>query len=76
MEWKAFIQLLEIADAAEIRSFVYDPSLLCLSHLNWAALPIVLNTTLQFQVAYEQFQKELPRSVKDPKRYTRVGILD
>ena len=74
LQWKSLVHFLEIADAAEIRAFVYDPSMLPLSQLNWAALPVVLNTTLQLQIAYQKFQAELPRSLKNPKRYTNVEI--
>ena len=76
LQWKALVHFLEIADPSTIQSFVYDSSLLPLSHLNWAALPIVLNTTLQLQVAYDKFQKELPRSLKHPKQFTNVEICD
>ena len=74
LQWKSLVHFLEIADVSEIRAFVYDPSLLPLAHLNWAALPVVLNTTLQLQVANQKFQAELPRSLKNPKRYTNVEM--
>lgn len=73
LQWKTLLRLLEVADVAEIRAFVYDPSLQPMTDLNASALTIVLNTTLQLQIALRSYQQALPLALKKPHDFTRVA---
>ena len=76
LQWKTLLRLLEVADVAEIRAFVYDPSLQPMTDLNASALTIVLNTTLQLQIALRSYQQALPLALKKPHDFTRLCFSD
>ena len=68
LEWRLLVKCLSYADDATIDRLLYQSSNL-LEGVNACATPILLNATMQLQLAYRAYTKDLPKSLQNKEDY-------
>ena len=76
LEWKLLMKCLYYADEDTVDRLLYQSSASVLMNVNGDLMPVILNSTMQLQLAYKQYIRDMPEAEKHRERYTTLCLGD